>query len=117
MYLLIIMFLTAPLVAGCFAGLLSRLWRQRGRRPGWIAGILAILAAAPVAWMVSWFCVFHTQALYPWSASLTGFAQVLVSMIAWLAVPGGILPAALIVEFHQRAYDRDIAQQGRPKES
>src|SRR6516164_6964629 len=95
MYLPVLIKLTlvAAFAASVFADLLSRLWRRGGHRPAWIVGIIAILGAVPVSWLSSWFCMFHTGLLFPFSESTTGFGQSLVTIIAFLAVPIGILPA------------------------
>lgn len=95
----------APLVAGYFASVMCRFWRQRGRRPGWIAGVLAISAGV----LVTCVCTFQLDLFMPsrWSpGGGKGHLSDLILMTGFLAAVAGIMPAAIIVERHQKVYDK-----------
>src|SRR5688572_6621441 len=92
--------LVAPLVAAYLASMLSRLWRRRRRRPGWIAGVLAILGGV----FATWLCAFQLDFFMPSRWSSVGGLDLLL-MTGFLAGFVGIIPAAWIVERHQKIYD------------
>ena len=97
--------LVAPLVAAYLASLLSRLSRRRGRRPGWIEGITAILSGI----LATWVCTFQLDVFMPWRWSWAGGNVELLDLLLLTGFPAGfvgIMPAAWIVERHQKAYDK-----------
>ena len=111
---ILILVLIVPIIAAVsFADLLSRLWRRRVLRPGWTAGILAIIAAALASSTVWFICLyFRFEAIVPgfWSGHGKIYARGMLEMITMLTFFIVTLPAALVVEFHQRAFDRDAVK-------
>lgn len=96
--------LLAPLVAGYLASVLGRIWRRRGRRPGWMAGGLAICGGV----FATWLATFQLDLFMPWRWGQVGGKVDLLFLLAVtgiLAAVVGILPAAFIVDRHQRIYD------------
>jgi hypothetical protein len=96
--------LVAPLAAGYFASLLCRYYRRRDKRPGWVAGILAIFGGVLIALV----CMFQFDLFIPsrWAAA-GGKVHLLplFGMIGFLAAVAGIIPAAFVVDRHQKQYD------------
>lgn len=94
--------LVSALAAAYCASLISRALRQRDKRPGWLAGGVSIVAGIVIGWL----CVFQLDLFTPsrWYVGkddlpgmlvITGFVSFVVSM----------MPAAFVVERHQRIYD------------
>jgi len=97
--------LNGPLVAGYLASILSRFWKRRGRRPGWLVGILAIVGAI----VVSWIFVFQLDLFRPWRWTNMDGKVDFLPLLVISAVPAAIasiLPAAFVVELYQKRYDK-----------
>lgn len=97
--------LIAPLVAGYLASLLSRFAARRQRRPGWVVGVCAISGAV----LATWIATFQLDVFRPWSWSVVG-GKVdllwLLLMTGFLAGFVAIIPAAWVVDRHQKQYDK-----------
>jgi MFS family permease len=96
--------LLAPLVAAYLASVLSRFSSCRRRRPGWMVGIGAIFGGV----IASWIGIFQLDLFRPWTWSYVGGKDDLLPLLiftGFLAGFVGILPAAWVVDRHQKQYD------------
>ena len=101
--------LVAPFAAMYTARIVSRIQISKGKRPDWLAGLVA-LAFGIVAAL---FCSFQFDTFRPWRWSMVGGKTnllVLVSITAFLAFLASAIPAFLVVDRYQKKYDRAHSQ-------
>jgi hypothetical protein len=105
--------LIAPLVAAYRASVVSRLLRRQDKRPGWIVGGIAIAGGI----FIGWLCVFQFDLFRPsrWNTGKVELAPLLV-LTGFLSFIESVIPAAWIVERHQKIYDKThpVGYQGAP---
>ncbi len=97
--------LVAPFAAMYVASILCRIQIGKGKRPGWLAGLVSLLFAI----LVALFCSFQFDVFRPWRWSIVGGKtdlQVLIVFTAFLAFLVSVVPASFVVDRYQKRYDR-----------
>ncbi len=97
--------LVAPFAAMYVASIVCRIQIGKGKRPGWLAGLVSLV----VAIVIALFCSFQFDIFRPWRWSIVGgktHLQVLVGVTAIVAFLASVVPASFVVDRYQKRYDK-----------